>query len=89
MKAPTGEQAMSMSEVRDVLMWSAIINYSVLLWWFFFITMAHDWTYRMHSRFFQLTEQQFDVTHYAGIGLFKILVFIFNIVPWLAILIIE
>ena len=80
---------MSMSEIRDVLMWSTIINYCVLLWWFFFISIAHDWTYRMHSRFFKLTEQQFDVTHYAGIGLFKLLVFVFNVVPWVAILIVE
>ena len=80
---------MSMAEIRDVLMWCAVINIGILFWWVFFITLAHDWTYRMHSRFIPISIQQFDAIHYAGMGLFKLATFFFNVVPWLAIIIIE
>jgi len=70
--------------IRSVLGWCALLNLGVLLFWFLFLTVAHDWTYRMHRKWFVLSEVQFDAIHYTGMGLYKLALFFFNIVPYIA-----
>ncbi len=75
---------MSIETIRGVLAWSAVINFGLLLWWFLFFTLAHDWMYRLHGKWFKLTREQFDALHYGGMGLFKLGILLFNLVPYLA-----
>ncbi len=75
---------MSTELLREVLGWCSLINMGALLWWLVFFMLAHDWTYRFHSRWFALTPERFDAIHYQGMALYKIGIFLFNIVPWLA-----
>lgn len=79
---------MTLEQMREFLGWCSIINIGLLFWWLFFITLAHDWTHRMHSRFFQLSSEQFDRLHYGLMGFYKILIFVFNIIPYIALSII-
>ena len=80
---------MTLAEVRSALAWCTLINFGLLMWWFFFISVAHDWTFRMHTKFFRISEEAFDSIHYAGISLFKLFVFGFNLVPYLALRIVA
>jgi hypothetical protein len=75
---------MTLEAIRHVFGWCAVINLGLLLCWFFFIMLAHDWAYRMHRRWFRISVEAFDAIHYAGLGLFKIGVLLFNVVPYLA-----
>jgi len=75
--------------LASVFGWCAIINMALLLWWFVFITLAHDWTYRLHSRWFMISREQFDAIHYSGMAFYKICIFLFNIVPWIALIIVD
>ena len=75
---------MTLDLIRNVLGWCAILNMGILFWWFIFIAFAHDLTYRMHRQFIHISEEEFDRIHYAGMTFFKLAVFFFNIVPYLA-----
>jgi hypothetical protein len=75
---------MSISMLRDVLLWCAVINYGVLLVWFLFFILAHDFMHRLHGRWFQLSRQQFDIIHYAGMAIFKLGIILLNVVPHIA-----
>ncbi len=79
---------MTIDLVRNVLMWCSIINTGLLLWWFLFFTLAHDWVYRFHGKWFKLTVERFDAIHYAGIAFFKICILMFNIIPYVVLLIV-
>ena len=79
---------MTIEMTRTALGWCSIINIGLLLWWFFAITVLHDWVYRIHRKWFKLSVEKFDEIHYTGIALFKILVLVFNIVPYCALRII-
>lgn len=48
--------------------------------------VAHDWMYRVHSRWFKIPAYKFDTIQYAGMMYFKIAVFI--IVPYFALCIV-
>jgi hypothetical protein len=75
---------MTVEIIRDVLAWCTVINFALLLWWFMFFSLAHDWLFRLHTRWFTLPEEKFDAIHYAGMAFFKICIFVFNLVPYLA-----
>lgn len=75
---------MTIEILRNVLAWCTVINFGLLLWWFMFFALAHDWLYRLHSKWFKLSEEKFDAIHYAGMAFFKICIFVFNLVPYLA-----
>jgi len=74
---------MTIETIRSVLAWCSLINLVLLFWWFLFLSLAHDWTYQYHRKWFRLSVEQFDVIHYAGMALFKIGILIFNLVPYL------
>ena len=75
---------MTVEIIRDILGWCSVINVGLLLWWILIFTMAHDWIYKMHGKWFKLSVERFDTIHYAGMAFFKISIFLFNIVPYLA-----
>jgi hypothetical protein len=77
---------MSVEVARDVLLWCAVINYAVLLWWFLAFRFAHAWMYRLHSRWFRITVEQFDAIHYGSMAVYKIGIMVFNLVPYVALL---
>ena len=80
---------MTIIELRDVLFWCWIINTGLLLWWWLWLVAAHDWVYRIHTRWFRVSSEQFDTIHYAGIAYYKVLNIVFFFVPWIALHIIA
>jgi len=74
---------MTVPVARDLLFWCSIIDVGILVLWFLFFTFAHDFTYRVHGRWFSLSKENFDALHYALMGMFKLAVIMFNVVPYL------
>ena len=75
---------MTLEAIRDVLAWCSVINIGLLLFWWLWFMLAHDFMYRFHGRWFKLSVEKFDAINYALIGLFKIGILLFNIVPYFA-----
>ena len=80
---------MTTTTLRDVLIWSLVFNYVILLVWFAAIALAHDWVYRLHTRWFQLSRESFDAIHYGGMAVYKIGVLLFNVAPLLALCLMD
>jgi hypothetical protein len=75
---------MTIEMTRKALLWCAVINYGILLVWFLFFVLAHDRMYLLHTRWFRLSVEQFDMLHYAGMSIFKIGILLLNLVPYIA-----
>ena len=45
---------MTMNEIKDFLLFCTIVNYVMLLIWAGAFILAHDWMYRLHSRWFKI-----------------------------------
>lgn len=80
---------MNIELIREILLLSTLINYGLLILWFVFFSLAHDWMYRLHGRWFRLTIEQFDAIHYAGMAFYKIGIFLFNLIPLIALYIVT
>lgn len=75
---------MTVADWQAFLLWCLGLNLGLLLWWFALFSWAHDAIYRLHSRWFKLSVEAFDAVHYGGMALYKILIFMFLLMPWLA-----
>jgi hypothetical protein len=74
---------MDIELVRKVLAWCTVFNMALLLVWVGFVAFAGDWVYRRHTQFVKISREAFDTVHYAGMAFFKIVIFVFNLVPYL------
>lgn len=75
--------ALSAAELQQFLLTAALLNYGLLLLWFLLFTVTRDWMRRFHGRWFRLSEPTFDALHYAGMGLYKLAIAFFLLIPWL------
>ncbi|MDP3009012.1 MAG: hypothetical protein Q8N30_08080 [Methylococcales bacterium] len=75
---------MTIDILSAVLGWATVINMGIVTLWFLLIVYAHDWVYQLHSRWFTLSVERFDTIHYAGMAFYKISIYLFNLVPFLA-----
>lgn len=80
---------MTIDVIHSALGWCTLLNMGLLLYWFLFFRFAHDWLQRMHGRWFRLSIETFDSIHYVGMATFKIGIFMFNLVPYLALFIVR
>ena len=74
---------MTIELLREFLGWCTLINFGLLIWWWSFFSFAHDLTYKLHTKWFKIPIDRFDTIHYSGMAIFKMGIFMFNLVPYL------
>ncbi len=79
---------MELVEIRAALGWCTIINSSFLLFWAAFFVFGRSFIHRVHGGMFEISAPTTNAIHYSGMAFFKILIFVFNLVPYLALRII-
>ena len=75
---------MTIEMLRAFLGWCAVINLGLLLLWFLFFVLAHDWMYKFYGKWFKLSTETFDATHYGGMALYEVGILLFVLVPYFA-----
>lgn len=61
-----------------------LVSFSFLAIWFLFIVFAKKYMYDIHSNLFQIPEEDMGKIHYMLMGLFKLLIFIVFLIPYIA-----
>ena len=79
---------MDIETLTTFFMWCTILNVGVLVLSSIMLVFCGDFSYRMNHRFFSISREAFNVTAVCFIALFKIFVIVFNLVPYIALLII-
>ncbi|WP_345947266.1 DUF6868 family protein [Natroniella acetigena] len=80
---------MELQLLRTFFMWCTILNVGLLLLSFPLLILANDYVYKIHSKWFSMPRETFNMVLYSLIGIYKIIIFVFNLVPWVALTIIE
>jgi hypothetical protein len=80
---------MDIQTIQTFFMWCTILNAVLLVLTGMIFTFAGDWVYRVQSKWYPISRDAFNVVLYSFIGLFKLFFITFNLVPYVALLIIE
>lgn len=75
---------MTLDDLRSFLLYSTILNYALLLWWFLLFARFRYELFRLHSKWFEIPAELFDRLHYQLMGMYKIGIFLFNLSPLIA-----
>ena len=79
---------MDIEALTRFFMWCTIINGAMLVLSAIMLMLAPGLVYRMQSKWFPLSRETFDVAIYSFLGFFKIIFLVFNVVPYVALLIV-
>ena len=79
---------MDVETLRSFFMWCTIINMALLMLSFLLIAALGNFVYRVHGKWFPMPRETFNVVLYSYLGIYKIAIIMFNLVPYLALLIV-
>ncbi|MBO6524254.1 MAG: hypothetical protein JJ971_10545 [Balneolaceae bacterium] len=74
---------MTYETLFDFLLWNTVFNIIVLAWWSVWLMTGGDFVYNMHSRWFEMSREDFNKLHYFGLAFYKLMIILFNVVPLL------
>ena len=80
---------MNLQILTQFFMWCTIINVALLIITSLIWLFGADFIYKIHGRFFPMPRETFNAIFYFFIGIYKLLVYVFNLIPWIALLIIT
>jgi hypothetical protein len=75
---------MDLQMTRSFFFWCTLINYGLLAFWALLFLLGRSGWLEPWTRFFHVTAEQFNLLNLAGITLYKMGIFLFNLVPWIA-----
>jgi hypothetical protein len=79
---------MDIQKLTTFFLWCTIINGALLTLVIMGCVLAPDWQYNMQSQWFGVPRETLNVVIYMFLGVFKILWLVFNVVPYVVLLII-
>lgn len=80
---------MDIQMLRVFFMWCTIINVGLLVLYSLICAFAGGLIYRLHVKFFPISREAFNVVLYSWLGLYKVAFLVFNLVPYIVLLIME
>lgn len=80
---------MNIEQLIEFFKWMTIINIGLLLFSTFAVMTMKSLMVKMHSKLFGVTETQISAVVYAYLGMFKVLIIVFNIVPYIALMMLD
>ncbi|BCS87855.1 DUF6868 family protein [Pseudodesulfovibrio sediminis] len=80
---------MTIETLTTFFMWCSIINGGLLLYAVVIQMVAPDFIYTFQRRFFPINRETYETVYYAFLGGYKLLYLVFNLVPYIALRIME
>ncbi len=81
---------MDIQLLTSFFMWCTILNIGLLLVASLLgMIFSTDFVYKIHSKWFPMQKDTFNAVLYALIGIWKIFIFVFNVIPWAVLAIIS
>ncbi len=74
---------MDIETIETFLGWCSAINIALLLWWFLLMVFAREFVCRLHRKWFGISEKSLEIIHYCAMGLYKLTVLVFFVIPYL------
>ena len=80
---------MDIQTLTKFFMWCTIINAGTFFLASLFFLFAPDFVYRIQYKFLPIPRETYNVVIYSFLGLFKIVLLVFNVVPYVALLLVA
>lgn len=75
---------MDITLLTSFLGWCTIINIGILVYSFVFITIFQEFTLKIHSKLMKVEATKLPTLYFNYLAFYKVIIIVFNIVPYLA-----
>ena len=75
--------------LEKFFLWMTVINFGIITFYSLLFLCCRGFIYKVHSAWFKTTEEKISSSLYKVIALYKIIVIVFNLVPYIALRIIA
>ena len=79
---------MTIGVLEKFFVWMTVINFGILLFCPLLLPLCRGSIYKLHGAWFKIPEEKIDIALYKMLGTYKIIVIVFNLVPYIALKII-
>lgn len=79
---------MTIEQLTSALGWCTLINYLILCVSSAFLAFSRDWMMEMHSKWFGVSKDALPGIYFKYLAYFKIAIIVFNLTPYIALLIV-
>ena len=79
---------MEISKLRLILGWCCVLNFGLIFILSLFFLFGIDWVYNIQSSYIFIPREEYNSIWFLTIGIWKILVIVFNLIPYIALRII-
>lgn len=79
---------MSLELIRSFFLWCTLINYGVLVLWVVVFLFAREFFHWWIGKWARMSSDQIDLFNLAGITIYKLGIFLFNLAPCIALYVI-
>lgn len=76
-------------KLTKFFLWNTIINFCLLILTVILIKTSGDWIYETQSKFFLISRDKYDYLMFIFVGLYKLAIIIFNLIPFISMAIIQ
>ena len=80
---------MNLDQLTELFKWMTIINVGLLLLSTVLIMLLNSFICKIHAKLFRIDEDKIAIVVYGYLGMYKIMVIVLNIVPYIALLLIQ
>jgi len=75
---------MTIATLTDFFFWCTVLNVGLFVFWALWMTLAPNLVYTIQSKFFPIERPSYDKVIYGFMGIYKLLIIIFNFIPFIA-----
>lgn len=75
---------MTLEQLTSLFKWMTIINIGLLVLSSVFVMVLRNIMCKMHGKLFGIKEDNVAIVAYGYLGMFKVLVIVFNLVPYIS-----
>ena len=80
---------MNLDQLTELFKWMSIINICILILTSVLIMLLKNIMYKLHGKLFEIKEDNVALVSYQYLGMYKILILVFNITPYISLLLIK
>ena len=80
---------MDVEKLQEFFFWCMLVNFGIYTFTAIMILVFHDTILKVQRKMFRLDEETVSKSVYMYLANYKLLITVFNVVPWIAILIIK
>ncbi len=70
--------------LKSFLLSAALLNIGIMLLWIALLTWSRNFIHRFHGFWFPMSQEKMIELHYLMFGLYKLGIFLFFLMPWIA-----